>query len=33
MKKALIGFQGWVQDIRNPGEEFEIYNGPDAKMQ
>jgi hypothetical protein len=33
MKKALIGYQGWVQDIRNPGEEFEIYNGPDAKMQ
>ena len=33
MKKALIGFQGWVQDIREPGEEFEIYNGPDAKMQ
>ncbi len=33
MKKALIGYQGWVQDIREPGEEFEIYNGPDASIQ
>jgi len=33
MKKALIGYQGWVSEIRNPGEEYEIYNGPDANMQ
>lgn len=32
MKKVLIGYQGWVQEIRNPGEEFEIYEGPDANM-
>jgi len=33
MKKALIGYQGWVQQIRDPGEEHEIYNGPDASIQ
>lgn len=33
MKKALIGYQGWVSEIRNPGEDYEIYNGPDANMQ
>lgn len=33
MKKALIGYQGWVSEIRNAGEEYEIYNGPDAQMQ
>jgi hypothetical protein len=32
MKKALIGFQGWVQQILEPGQEYEIYEGPDATM-
>ena len=30
MKKALVTYQGYVQDIRDPGEHFEIYEGPDA---
>lgn len=30
MKKVLVTYQGFVQDIRDPGEEFEIYEGPDA---
>lgn len=33
MKKALVGFQGYVMQIEEPGNDFEIYNGPDAKMQ
>jgi hypothetical protein len=33
MKKALISYQGWVSEIRNPGEDYEIYNGPDATIQ
>lgn len=33
MKKVLIGYQGWVSEIRDPGQEYEIYNGPDANMQ
>jgi len=32
MKKALIGFQGWVQQIVDPGEDYEIYEGPDASI-
>lgn len=32
MKKVLIGYQGWVSEIRNPGEEYEIYEGPDATI-
>jgi len=32
MKKALVTTQGFVQDIRDPGEHFEIYEGPDATM-
>lgn len=32
MKKALVGYQGWVSEIRNPGEEYEIYEGPGASM-
>lgn len=32
MKKALIGYQGWVSEIRDPGEEYEIYEGPDATI-
>jgi hypothetical protein len=32
MKKALIGFQGWVQQILEPGQEYEIYEGPDATI-
>jgi hypothetical protein len=30
MKKALIGYQGWVSQIRDPGEEHELYEGPGA---
>lgn len=33
MKKALIAYQGWVQQIVDPGEDYEIYNGPDATIQ
>lgn len=32
MKRVLVDFQGNVQDIRNPGEEYEIYEGPDAAV-
>lgn len=32
MKKALISYQGWVSQIVDPGEEFEIYEGPDATI-
>jgi len=32
MKKALISFQGWVQQIVEPGEDYEIYEGPDATI-
>jgi len=30
MKKALVGYQGWVSQIREPGEEGPIYEGPGA---
>jgi hypothetical protein len=33
MKKALISYQGWVSQIVEPGEDYEIYNGPDATIQ
>jgi hypothetical protein len=32
MKKALVSYQGYVSDIRDPGEDFEIYEGPDATI-
>lgn len=32
MKKALISYQGWVSQIVNPGEDYEIYEGPDATI-
>ena len=32
MKKALISYQGWVSQIVNPGEDYEIYEGPDASI-
>jgi hypothetical protein len=32
MKKVLIGYQGWVSEIREPGEEYEIYEGEGATM-
>jgi hypothetical protein len=32
MKKALVGYQGWVTEIVEPGQDFEIYEGPDANM-
>jgi len=30
MKRVLVDFKGSVQAIANPGEEFEVYEGPDA---
>ena len=33
MKKALVGYQGYVMQIEEPGQDFEIYNGPDATFQ
>lgn len=30
MKRVLIDFKGSVQAIADPGEEFEVYEGPDA---
>jgi len=32
MKKVLISYQGWVSQIVEPGEEYEIYEGPDATI-
>lgn len=32
MKKALVSYQGYVSEIRDPGEEYEIYEGPDATI-
>ena len=32
MKKALVSYQGYVSEIREPGEEYEIYEGPDATI-
>lgn len=32
MKKALVSYQGFVSEIRNPGEEYDIYEGPDATI-
>ena len=32
MKKALVSYQGFVSQIVDPGEDFEIYEGPDAAM-
>lgn len=32
MKKALISYQGYVGKIVDPGEETEIYEGPDASF-
>ena len=32
MKKALISYQGWVQQIVDPGQDYEIYEGPDATI-
>ena len=28
-----MSIQGWVQQIVEPGEDYEIYNGPDATIQ
>lgn len=33
MKKVLVGIQGYVMQIEEPGDDFEIYNGPDATFQ
>lgn len=32
MKKALVSYQGYVSEIRDPGEDYEIYEGPDATI-
>ncbi len=32
MKKVLISYHGWISEIREPGEEYEIYEGPDATI-
>lgn len=32
MKKALLVYQGWVQQIVEPGLDYEIYEGPDATI-
>jgi len=32
MKKALVGFQGYIHEIKDPGEDYEIYTGADATM-
>jgi len=32
MKKVLVGYQGYIHQIEEPGDEFPIYNGPDAKF-
>jgi hypothetical protein len=32
MKKVLVGYQGYIHEIRNPGEDYDIYEGPDAAM-
>jgi hypothetical protein len=33
MKKALMGVEGYIHQIEDPGDDFDIYNGPDAKIQ
>lgn len=33
MKKALMSAEGYIHQIVNAGEEFDIYNGPDATIQ
>jgi hypothetical protein len=32
MKKAMVSYQGFVSQIVDPGEDFEIYEGPDATI-
>lgn len=32
MKKALVSYQGFVSQIVDPGEDYEIYEGPDATI-
>ena len=32
MKKVLMSYQGYISEIKNPGEEYEIYEGPDATL-
>lgn len=32
MKRVLVTYEGNVQDIKNPGEEYEVYEGPDAAV-
>ena len=32
MKKVLVSIDGKAMQIVDPGQEFEIYNGPDAKF-
>jgi hypothetical protein len=30
MKKVLVGFQGYINEIKEPGQDHEVYTGPDA---
>lgn len=32
MKKVLLGYQGYIHQIEEPGDEFPVYDGPDAKF-
>jgi hypothetical protein len=32
MKKALMGFQGYIHEIKDPGQDFQIYEGTDATI-
>ena len=32
MKKVLVGYDGIIAQIEEPGRDFEIYEGPDASM-
>jgi hypothetical protein len=32
MKRVLVTVEGNVQDIKNPGEEYQIYEGPGAAV-
>ena len=32
MKKVLVSIDGRAMQIVDPGQEFEVYNGPDAKF-
>tara|TARA_B100002019_G_scaffold278743_2_gene279921 strand:- start:15 stop:506 length:492 start_codon:yes stop_codon:yes gene_type:complete len=33
MKKVLMSREGYIHEIVDPGQDYEIYNGPDAAIQ